>query len=164
MAKDNDRGSEVIDRENDVIPEGGRIHVPMLLMDEMQRGFFAAYRRSPMLHQPGQAATLTDAETDAREAARNEYIARLTNRAMPASDDEIFDLAVKLAPLLGLAPPGRVDGRSAISTSAVSGRTPGRSGTAAALAGERSAAEKARDAAYDAHVARIADSWKVGAA
>jgi hypothetical protein len=94
---------EVFDRRyfpRRVYRDGYGPHVSLMLTDAMPRAH--------LLHKPG-SATLTDAQVDVRERALAARSARLRDAwrgsAMAPDDDDVFALATRIAPLLGLAPP-----------------------------------------------------------
>jgi hypothetical protein len=88
-----------------VYKDGYGPHVSLMLTDAMRR---EVATHAPLLHRPG-SVTLTDAQIDVRERARAERSARIKDAwrgsAMAPDDDDVFALATRIAPLLGLAPP-----------------------------------------------------------
>jgi hypothetical protein len=97
--------------ENGVVRDGGRVHVPLMLTDSMQRDF-SGRAQAPLLHRPG-SLRLTDAQIEARERARDDLSARKRSawRTPPTASEDVLELATQLAPLLGLPPPKPHAGR-----------------------------------------------------
>jgi hypothetical protein len=91
-----------------VYKDGYGPHVPLYLTD-------GAMPRAHLLHRPGQVR-LSDAQVDVRERALAERSARLRDAwrgsPMAPDDDDVFALASRIAPMLGLAPPKRSATRS----------------------------------------------------
>jgi hypothetical protein len=90
-----------------VYKDGYGPHVPLYLTDGMPR--------APVLHKPGFAQVrLGDAQVDVREQARAAKSARIRDAwrgtPMAPDDDDVFDLATNLAPLLHLPLPIRTRG------------------------------------------------------
>src|SRR5208337_994066 len=80
----------------DVLRDGERLRVPLALMDGVQREI-------------ANSQSLADARRLADDA-RSQYIANLNGWRNPKaslSDDEVFALAQRIAPMLGLAAPKR---------------------------------------------------------
>jgi hypothetical protein len=89
--------------ERGIVRDGGRVHVPLMLTDGWR-----APTRAPLLRKPG-SVRLTDQQIDVRERALAARSARLRDAwrgsPMAPDDDDVFALATRIAPLLGLAPP-----------------------------------------------------------
>jgi hypothetical protein len=87
-----------------VIRDGRGVRRPLFLTD--------AAPRAPLLHKPGQVH-LSDAQIDVRERALAARSARLRDAWKPGSplassdDDDMYEIANRIAPMLGLAPPKR---------------------------------------------------------
>jgi hypothetical protein len=133
--------------ERGVCRDGRGVRVPIYLTDS------AMPRRAPILHRPGQVR-LSDGEVDLRERALAARSARLKDAWKPgspiASDDDVFDLATKIAPMLGLAPPKRNVTRSPMDADPDPGGDPG-------------AEIDPRQAAIDARSRWKKDAWKTRA-
>ena len=105
-----DDDDEVFDRRyypKLVYKDGYGPHVSLMLTDAMPR--------AAILHKPG-PLQLSDAQIDVRERALAARSARLRDawRGSPLApdDDDVFDLATKIAPMLGLAAPKRTVARA----------------------------------------------------
>lgn len=94
--------------ERGVCRDGRGVRIPLMLMD-------SAPPRAPILHRPGQVR-LSDSEVSVRERALAARSARLKDAwrgtPMAPDDDDVFDLASRIAPMLRLAPPHRNVARS----------------------------------------------------
>ena len=60
--------------ERGVVRDGGRVHVPLMLTDAMQRDL-AVRNRAPLLHQLG-SVRLSDEDIEVKQRARDEWSAR----------------------------------------------------------------------------------------
>ncbi len=92
--------------ERGICKDGRGVRVPLFLTDGW---------RAPILHRPG-SVRLSDAQIDVRERALAARSARLrdawTGKPWEPDDDDAFDMASRIAPMLGLAPPHRNVARS----------------------------------------------------
>jgi hypothetical protein len=87
-----DRNGNLID--NQIVPDGGRLRVPQMMMDAATIDIAEITRRAmanqqPPLHAPGFVpVSLTDAEIEARELARDQRKSKLSDawRNPPAID------------------------------------------------------------------------------
>jgi hypothetical protein len=91
---------------DDIIKDGEVVHVPLMLMDGLSGPL------PPLLHRPGQVR-LSDAQIDVREQALAARSARLKDAWKQGSplassdDDDMFEIASHIAPMLGITPPKR---------------------------------------------------------
>jgi hypothetical protein len=101
--------------ERGILKDGRSVRVPLMLTDaEPVRSPIylsdGSPAPAPLLHRPSQVR-LSDAQIDIRKRALAERSARLRDAwrgsPMAPDDDDVFDLASRIAPMLGLAPPHR---------------------------------------------------------
>jgi hypothetical protein len=104
--------------ERGILKDGRSVRVPLMLTDaEPVRSPIylsdGSPAPAPLLHRPSQVRH-TDAQIDVRERALAERSRRLKDAwrgtPMAPDDDDVFDLATKLAPLLHLPQPIRTRG------------------------------------------------------
>jgi hypothetical protein len=103
---------------DDIIQDGEGVRVPLMLMDAAVRSPIylsdGSPAPAPVLHKPGFAQVrIGDAQIDVRERALAARSRRLRDAWKPGSpmastdDDDMYEIASRIAPMLGLAPPKR---------------------------------------------------------